>query len=55
MKYRKEFKEEVLIRRFCSYYYTDSEIAEMYNISVATLKRWIKEYWAERNREAEGI
>ena len=55
MKYRKEFKEQVIKTRLYSLMSFDYEIADAYHISVATLKRWMKEFWAERNSEAEGI
>ena len=55
MKYRKEFKEQVIKTRLYSLMSFDYEIADAYHISVATLKRWMKEFWAERNKEAEGI
>ena len=53
MKYRKEFKEQVIKTRLYSLMAFDKEIAEGYNISVATLKRWMKEFWAEQNKMAE--
>lgn len=53
MKYRKEFKDQVIKTRLYSLMSFDYEIADAYHISVATLKRWMKEFWAERNRGAE--
>lgn len=45
MKYRKEFKQDVIKTYLINPYLTSKEIAESYNISVATLKRWVKEFY----------
>lgn len=49
MKYRKEFKEQVLKTWYCSPLLYLDEIAYGYNISVSTLKRWIREF--NQNRQ----
>ena len=60
MKYRKEFKQDVIKTYLINPYLTSKEIAEGYNISVATLKRWVKEFyeiqrkfWDEQFKMAE--